>query len=149
MLGLLFEHPGRDFAVMIQGGLLKQIKQPAGGPALGITATENDPANPAMQDRARAHRARFLGYIEIAVAQTPITEGSLGLGESQHLGMGSGILERLHLVVGPGNDASLLHDDRPHRNLLAEVGLLRLAERLTHHEGVALQIDERFLVKGV
>jgi hypothetical protein len=99
----------------------------AGGTGPVVAGAVYQPFDAVEHNRARAHRAGFLGDVERAVRQAPIPHGLLGLGQRQHFGVGGGVLEQFHLVEGPGDDASFAHDYRAHRNLLRSVSALGLA----------------------
>ncbi len=127
---------------MIQGGLLQKIDKPAGRPAPGVSTTENDPPDPAMNNCPGTHGAGLLGYVEIAVVQSPVALNLLRLGEGKHLGMCGCVLQSLNLIVGPGNDRTVPHDHGPNGDLFGEECFLGLAERLPHHERVAGKVDD-------
>lgn len=102
-----------------------------------------------MHDCTRTHRAGFFGDIEVTVRKSPISVGLLSLREGEHFSMGSCIAEGLDLIVSAGNDATFADDDRPDRNFFRKIGLLSLAQGLTHEKGVTRQINEwRIFVIG-
>ncbi len=106
-----FRHDaGCDFAAVIQLRHLKDIQEPTGSTALGIWASKNNPSQAGVDDRAGAHWAGFLRYVEVAVSESPILHGRLGLGDGQHFGMCGGILEHFDLVPSTGNDLAFAHD---------------------------------------
>ena len=94
-----------------------------------------------MHQRARAHRARLLRHVQIALIQPPIADHTLRLRDRQHLRMGRRILQRLHLVVSPRDDFALVDDDGADRHLLLGGGALCLAQGLAHEVGVTVEID--------
>lgn len=142
----LFEDTGGDLAVMIQGRLLEEVEEASRRAAFRIAAPEDDPPDAAVDDGTGAHGAGFLRDVEITVGETPVALDFLRLGEGEHLGMGGGVAQRLDLVVGPRDDASLAHDDRTDGNFFGKICLLSLAQGLAHHEGVAREIDGGVLV---
>ena len=139
--GLGFEDAGGDLAAMVQGRLLEQVEESTRRPALGITDAEDDAADPAMDDRSRAHGAGLLGHVEVAVGETPVAEGLLGLAEGKHLGVGGGVAQGLDLVVGAGDDRAPLDDDGTNGDFAGLERAPRLAQGLLHEKGVAREFD--------
>lgn len=131
---------------MIQGRLLKQIDEPAGRAAPGVTATEDDPADPAVNNRTGAHGAGLLRDVEITVCQPPVAHGLLCLSQGKHLGMGGCVAQGFDLIVRTGDNGAILHDDCPYRDLFSEIGFLGLAHRLPHEKGIAGEIDDGFII---
>lgn len=129
--------------MMIEGGLLQQVEQTPGCASLGIPHTENDATDPTVDDGPGAHGTGLLGHIEVAVRETPVAHGFLGLAEGDHFRMGGGIAQCLHLVVRPGNDFSATDHDGPDRHLARLKGPLGLTKSLLHEEGVADETDGR------
>ena len=99
-----------------------------------------------MHDRARAHRTRFLGNIKRAILQPPIAHRLLRRRQGKHFRMGSGILERFHLISGPCDDSSFTHHHGTYWHLRGIIGALRLLQCLTHEVIVAAQINDRSVV---
>jgi len=60
----------------------------------------------------------FQCHIKGAVDQVFGSQEIGSRGDGYHLGMGSHIIQLLGHVMGTGYDAVLVHDDRPHRDLL-------------------------------
>ena len=121
---------------------IEQVDPSAGGTGLRVGAAENDAGGPAVDNRTGAHRAGFLGDVEGAVFEAPVAERLLRGGEGEHLGVGGGVLERLDLVPGAGDDAVFMDDDGADGHFAALVCLVRLAECLRHEVRVAPQIDD-------
>jgi ribulose-phosphate 3-epimerase len=138
---LFFEHAGCDLAVVIEGRLLKEVEESPCRPAPRIGTAEDDPTDPAVDDRSGTHGAGFFRHVKIAVGQAPVPPDLLSLGERKHLGVSGGVAKSFDLIVSPGNDMSVAHDDRTDRNFLGKIGLLSLAQGLAHHKGVTRQID--------
>ena len=99
-----------------------------------------------MNDGPGAHRAGLLGDVEVAVRQTPVTEGALGLGECQHFRMGGGVFQRLHLIPGASDDLSLVNNDRTDGHLIEPGSLACLTQRLPHKMFIGVQ-KQRVSVK--
>ena len=134
---LFFEDTRGDFAGMIQGRLLQEIKKSPRCAAFRVTTAEDNPPDAAMYDRSGAHRAGLLGDVEITIGEAPVPLGFLRLSEGEHLGMGRRVPQRFDLVGGPCNDRPLREDDGSDGHFLCEIGLLRLTQCLAHHERIA------------
>src|SRR5437879_8002780 len=65
-------HAARDFAPMVEGGELQEVQNPAGAATLRVARSENDTRQPDVNDRAGAHRTRFLRDVERAVGEPPV-----------------------------------------------------------------------------
>jgi len=97
-----------------------------------------------MHDRARAHGTRFFGGEEGAIREPPIANRGFGLSNGQHLGVGRGVFEQLHLIPGPRDHAPRANDDRTHRNFVVFPGAASEPQSLTHEVGVTVEVDGRF-----
>src|SRR5262249_34004907 len=76
----VLENARGDFAAVIEGVVLQQIHDCPAGPGPRISAAKNYPANSSVNDCPGAHRAGFLGHVNIAVRQAPIAHGCFCLG---------------------------------------------------------------------
>lgn len=124
--------------------MLQQVEQAARRTALGIRAPEDHPPEPRVDDRSRAHRARFLGHVEIAFVQSPVLQHALSLGNREHFRMGGGVLEGLDLVVRPADDSLLpVDDDGADRHFPGGIGSSGLTQGFLHEPLVALEVDDR------
>ena len=112
-----------------------------GGTTLGIGAAENDTAQTGQHDRSRAHRARFFRHVEIAIVEPPIADRRLGLRDGQHLGMGRGVPQHLHLVPRATDHLTITHNDGTHRHLIRRRGLVRAAQGALHVKNVRLPVE--------
>lgn len=139
--GLGFEHARCDFAAVIEGRLLEEVEQSAGGSSFRIAHPKDDAANAAVDDGSGAHGAGFFRDVEIAVSQTPVAECLLGLAECEHFGMGGGIAQGLDLIVGTGDDEAVPHDERTDRNFSRLECLACLTQSLFHEKSVAGEFD--------
>ena len=134
---------------MIQSLLIEEVEKTAGASSSFIAAAEDDAANAAMDDGASAHWAGFLGDVEVAISEPPVFEDGFGLGEREHFGVGSGVLEGFDLVVGASDNALLVDDDGADGHFFGEVGLLRLPQCFLHEVLIAFEVDNRCVVVGV
>ena len=138
---------GYYFAAVVERRVgIQQIDPAASRASLRIGAAKNHTLGPAMDNRAGTHRAWLLGYIKRTLFQPPIAKALLRSSERKHLGMRGGVLKRLDLIPCTGNDAPLVGDHRANWHLAGRAGLVRLAQRLTHEIGVAVEINDRCFV---
>lgn len=152
---VVLKHSGSDFAAVIEIRSLEEIPEAAGTAAFGVATAEDDAADAAVDDGAGAHGTGLLGDVEIAVFQTPVAHMALRLGEGEHFGVRGGVLERLHLIPGTGNDAAFMHDDGSDGHFVLFGGLGGLTQRLAHkmrvvsHEAVEVWVQgSKFKVSG-
>jgi len=103
-------------APVIQCRHLQKVHHTSRSAGEWICATENHTADPRVHERPCAHRARFLGHIQIAVRQPPIAQGCLGLSQCQHFRMRGGVFEQLHLIMGTSDDLACTTDNRADRH---------------------------------
>ena len=128
-------------ASMIQLRHLQQVNQAAGGASFGVGTTENYSAEPDMDDGAGAHGARFLRHVKIAIVESPIAHGALGLSDRQDFGVSGRVLQGFNLVPRSGDDFAFGHHNGADRNLLRGLGFSRLAQRFAHEISVARKIQ--------
>ena len=136
------EHAACDLAAVIKFGVLEEVHQAASCAILWGEAAENDAAYAGVDECASTHGAGFLGDVKVASAQAPVVDGGLRLCDGKHLGVGGGVLELFDLVVGPGDDTSLMDHDGADGNLVLSAGTVGEAQSFAHEVFVALEIDE-------
>jgi len=122
-----FSDTGSDFALMIQGGHLQDVNHPSSRSRLRIRTSENHPADSRIDDCAGAHRTRFLGHVEIAFIQSPITNHTFSLRYREHFGVCCRILQGFNLVPGSCDDLLLADDYCADRDLILQFSFSRLA----------------------
>jgi len=84
---------------------------------LGVVGSVNQTFNPRVDQRARAHCARFNCNKQLAVSQTMVANYGTRLAESDDFRMGRGIVVLDIAVPAFCDDLAFTDDDRPHRNL--------------------------------
>jgi hypothetical protein len=65
------------------------------------------------------HGTRLKAYIQGTIGQVFGLEMGTTCGDGQHLGMGSGIVQQFHLIVGFGDDFVVANQYGPNRNFSA------------------------------
>ena len=130
---------------MIERRELQEIQYASRRASFGVAYSKYDPRQADVNNRAGAHRARFLGHVNRALGKPPVPDHLFGLGQREHFRVGGGVLQQFHLVERPGNDPSLANNHRADGNLLGLECAPGLAQRLTHEVMVALQINDRFV----
>jgi hypothetical protein len=121
---------------MIEPRIRHQAIEAATGTGLGVGRTEDDPGDPALDDRARAHRAGLQGRIERAAFQAPGTQGATGQRQGQSFGMSRWIIQGLPQIVGLREDLAVAHHDRAHGDLSQRQRLASQSQRQAHHREV-------------
>src|SRR5438270_6359900 len=101
---------------MMAGGRGKKSHAGLDRAALRIGRAVIQPPDPRKRDRARAHRAGFESYVEVAIGQPLGADGLGGLPDRQYLGMGAWIAVGQGTVTGAGDDLMIPHDDASDRN---------------------------------
>lgn len=136
------EHAGTYLTTVVEVVSLKKVPEPACGAAFDIRATEDDAADPGVDDGTSAHGAWFFGDIEIAVGEAPIAKDALGLSEGEHFGVGGGVFEGFDLIPRAGDDLAVVNDDGTDGDFVLGGGTAGLAEGFTHEVVVAVEVDE-------
>ena len=129
--------------MMIEGRMLEQIDDSASAAASRIGASKNNAAHPDMDKGAGAHHARLFGHVEIAIHETPISDGRFGLRQREHLGMRRGVFEQLNLIVSAANYFTGSNNHRADRNFVGFARLCGQSESLAHKRFIILHFDVR------
>jgi hypothetical protein len=135
-----------DVAMMIQRGQLQKVNDTSSGTGPRVCAAKNDTLNSHMHECARAHRARFLRHVKIAISQAPISYGSLRLRQREHFGMRGGVFQQFNLIIGARDNFSRPRNHDADRYLAGRVRFLRLSQCLTHESFIAWQINHHLRV---
>jgi hypothetical protein len=135
------ENTGRDFASVIEARHLQKIHHAFRSTGGGIRAAEDHAPDSRVHKRARAHSARLLGHIKIAIRQTPITNGRFSLCYRQHFGVRGRVFEQLDLVMRTRDDFALARNHRANRHFFRCVRFLRLSQSFTHEIFVGQRFD--------
>src|SRR5437867_7010083 len=101
---LVLQDAGCDIAPVIEARHLEKVDHASRSTGEWICATENDPSDSCVHERACAHRTRLLGYVKVAVGQPPIASGCFSLRQCQHFRVRGSVLEQLHLIMGASDD---------------------------------------------
>lgn len=125
-------------APVIKTGMLKQVHDPAGGPAPRIGTSENNPAYSNMNGGPGAHDAGLLGHVQIAIDQPPVSYRSLRLSQGEHLRMRRSILQHFDLVISAADNFPGANHDRSNRNLVGLTSLHRQAQGFAHEEFIVV-----------
>lgn len=102
-----------------------------------------------MDDGTGAHGAGFLGDVEVAFGEAPVFDHGFGLGEGEHFGVGGGVVEGFDLVEGAGDDLGIADDDGADGHFFSGVGAAGLTEGFLHEVGIALEVDEIWIIGGI
>jgi hypothetical protein len=135
---IVMAHARSDFTPVVEPRVLKQVHQASSRPVLRGCAPKNNAIHPRVHKGTGAHRAGFLGHVQLAIGESPIANGGLGLGDGQNFGVRSGVLELFHLIVGACDHAPFEYHNRANRNLFLLPSPPRHAQSLAHEEFVAL-----------
>src|SRR5438046_2947587 len=88
---------------MIEPRIVEQSKQSVCGASLRIGRTVNHSRHAGQDDRARAHRTWFEGYVERASLKPPVVQRLSRLRDRNHFGMSRRISQLLAAIVSRGN----------------------------------------------
>ena len=94
-----------------------------------------------MNDSAGAHRAGLFRHIKIAFVETPVAQGTLRLGNGEHLRMGGSVFQGLNLIPGTRDYSRLINNDRPDGHFFLRLGLSSLAQSFPHEVIVTRKIQ--------
>ena len=117
---------------MVEAVIAQEVKQRLDRPGLGIGRSIDNHRNAGLEDRPAAHDARLERHIQRTPFQPPVFQSLGGLRDGDHLGMRSGIVELLALIVSRGDDPLALDDYRADRNLVLVQGGLGLGQGEPH-----------------
>jgi hypothetical protein len=135
---IVLAHARSNFAPVVEARVLKQVHEASSRPVLRGRASKNYAVYSRVHKGTGAHRAGFLGHIQLAVGESPIADGSLGLSDGKNFGVRSGVLELFHLIVGARDHTPFEDHNRADRNLFLLPSPPRHAQSLAHEEFVAL-----------
>lgn len=141
----LLTNPSRDFATVVELRHLQNVEEPARRTPFRIAAAKDHPPQTRVNQRPGAHRAGFLRHVEIAIGEPPVVDDALRLSNREHLRVGRGVFQRLHLIRRPRDDATFAHDHRTDGHFVRLVSPHRLTQRFAHKINVARQIDDGFV----
>ncbi len=82
------------------------------GASFRVVCSVYEAANTSMNQRARAHGARFNCNKQIAVSQAVVTNGSTSLTQGDDLGVAGGIRIADVAIPSAADDTAITHDDR-------------------------------------
>jgi hypothetical protein len=139
----ILENPGSDLALVIQSRVLEQIYDAAGAAAARVGAAENHATNADVDERAGAHHAWLFGDVKIAINQTPIAHGCLGLGQGQHLGVRGCVFQQFNLIISAPDNLSRPHNYCADRHFVGFISFPGQAQRLAYEILVAYRINHR------
>ena len=128
----LGQNPRYHLALVIEAGVVEQLKQRGHRPRFGVGRTIDHDGDAGLQNRPGTHGARFERHVQPALLETLIANRLGRLGYGDHLGMSGWIAQLLTLVVSRRDDPIAAHDDRTDWNFVFRECLLGLLERLPH-----------------
>lgn len=129
------QHPARDRRARMEPQSFDGRIAP-----LGVVGAPHHACRLAPRDGSGAHHARLDGDVERALAQILAAERRRGRSQCLHLGMGRGILQRLHEVVTPPHDAVARHHDGADGHLRSLQRLPRFVYCQPHELFIALRL---------
>ena len=137
------------FGVEGPGADAKPVVMAAGGaaysppvPVLLILRPEDHTADLAPIQCSGAHQAGFHRYIDGGTRQVFTSQMIKGGCEGDDLCVGGSIRQAFGLVMSPGNDLVLHHDDGADGHFVFGIGPVRLFQRLLHVVFVVHESDE-------
>ena len=139
--GVGFFHAREDFKDVVQSFGRGDRKHRAGAAGTVVAHPEHEPFQTREHDGARAHGARFLRHEESAALESPIAERAGGLCDCENFGVGRGILEQFHLIVGASDDCSVPNDHRADRDFIGLVGHSCQAQGFAHEMFIARDVN--------
>jgi len=141
--GFRFLDAGLDFEDVVQPGGRGDGKDRARAAGALVTDTEHETLQAREHHGAGAHGAGFFGDKERAAFESPVAEGVGRLRDHKDFGVGGGVFEQLHLIVGAGDDFRVADDDRADGHFVSLVGHAREPQRLAHEIVITGQVDAR------
>jgi hypothetical protein len=117
---------------MVQPLIIEEAIEADHGAVLGVGGPEDDPADPGVQDRPRAHGAGFERHIERCPRQAVISRGGRRQAQDEDLRVGRRIAKGDGTVVRPREALFPPDEHRPDRHLSRCAGQHRLLKGDAH-----------------
>jgi hypothetical protein len=102
---------------MIQSWVVEHSHHRVHGARFNIVGAINETLNACMYQRSRAHRARFNCNKQLATTKAVVADGSCGITQSDHFGVGRRIGIRDIAIKTSTYDPSAVNDNRADWNL--------------------------------
>ena len=114
---------------------------------LGIIGAEDHLADACVDERSRAHRARFEGDDERATVESPAAERSGGIAQGEDLGVSGRVVREFAFVVATSEDRAGIdaYDDRANGHIVMLEGGPGFVERKAHERFDLLALHDRNL----
>ena len=121
---------------MVEQRLREKVEHRPGRPGLRLGRAENDAIQACLQDRARAHGARFQRHVEGATVEPVVAERQGAGTQCANLGMRGRVVQGHRRVVSGGDPYAVLHQHRADRHLPALACGTGLGQREAHPVGI-------------
>ena len=102
--------------LMVQAGVGNESVERLTGTGLGVGRAVDQAVDPALDDRPRAHRARFQGHIQGTPRQPPCPQRPTGERQREAFGVRRGIVQCLFEIIRLRDNLTRPDDDRADRD---------------------------------
>jgi hypothetical protein len=109
---LSFEHAGRDLYTMIQRPRLADMKLCVYGPGAFVACAVDEPPDPRLDERARAHRAGLDGRINCCARQPVVSKNLRRFTQGDDFGMSRRVAIRARAIPRDREKSIARHDAR-------------------------------------
>ncbi len=130
--GLLGQHAGCNFDLMIQFVARQKLKTGAEGATFGIIGAVDESWDTRLDDCAGAHRARLERDIKSGVGKAIVAENSRGFAQHNDFGMRSGIIVANGAIAGARQVHIIVNQHRADRDFAGIRGSASLFESKAH-----------------
>ena len=119
--------------------MIQDLHHRTDGACFRVIRAVDQAFQPGMNQRARAHGARFNCSKQFAAFQAMVAEGGTGFAQGDDLGMGGGIGVGEIAVAAASDDFAVANDHRADRNFTRFKRALGRAQSFLHEEFVAVR----------
>ena len=134
---LVFQDPRADFDLMVKRVMIRDAKNTFDAARFAVSGAVDEPLDAAVDDRARAHGARFNRDVERAVGKPPALQVLASFPQRDHFRVRGGIGNGFAQIVTAADHLAVTHDNRADGNFSDGGGAIRERQRLTHKLFVA------------
>ena len=134
------ENPGRNFDLMVEARVGKDLEAGACRAAFGIVRSINKAWYPRLNHRSRAHAAGFDSDVQGCARQPVIVHNSRGLPKNDDFRVGRRVAIANRTVAGARDDSVIKRQHGPDGHFLGRRSGTRFLESFLHEADVEIHI---------
>lgn len=141
---LVFQHTRADFDLVVKRVMIRNAKNTFDAARFAVSSAVDKPLDAAVDDRARAHGARFNRDVERAVGKTPALQVFASFPQRDHFRVRGGVGNGFAQIITTADHLAVTHDNGADGNFSYGRGAIRERQRLAHK----LFVDQSSPPKG-